>query len=107
MTELRMLNTTSGSLTRISKYMKLTNNESMQTMLDNIPITILKMEENLLNRHLYNQKVNQIKEILKISNYRYRIYKLYKLLANNNYDQTLNSIRNKSTMRHLNKNSNW
>ena len=107
MTELRMLNTTSGSLTRISKYMKLTNNESMQTMLDNIPITILKMEENLLNRHLYNPKVNQIKEILKISNYRYRIYKLYKLLANNNYDQTLNSIRNKSTMRHLNKNSNW
>ena len=84
-TELRILNTTSGSLTRISKYMKLNNNSSMQTKLDNIQITILNMEESLLDRHLYNPKVNEIKEILKISNSRYRIYKLYKRLANNNY----------------------
>ena len=66
-----------------------------------------KMEEYLLDRHLYNPKVNQIKEIIKISNSRYRIYKLYKLLANNNYDPILKSIRNKSTIRHLNKNSIW
>ena len=63
------------------------------------------MEESLLDRHLYNPKVNQMKEILKISNSRYGIYKLYKRLANYNYDPVLNSIRNVSTMRHLNKNS--
>ena len=77
----------------------------MQTILDNIQITIVKMEESLLDRHLYNPKVNQMKEILKISNSRYGIYKLYKRLANYNYDPILNSIRNVSTMRHLNKNS--
>jgi hypothetical protein len=65
------------------------------------------MEKNLLDRHLFNPKVKLIKEIIKISNSRYRIYKLYKILANNNYDPILNSIRNKSTIRHLNKNSNW
>ena len=107
MTELREFNLTNGSLTRISKYMKLSNNASMQMILDKIQITLLKMEENLLDRHLYNPNVNQIKEILKISNSRYRIYKLYKLLANNNYDPILNSMRNKSTIRHLNKNSRW
>ena len=104
MVELRECNSTSGSLTRISKYMKLSNNASIQTILNNIQITILKMEENLLDRHLYNPKVNLIKEIIKISNSRYRIYKLYKILANNNYDPILNSMRNNSTIRHLNKN---
>jgi hypothetical protein len=54
-TELRMLNNTTGSLTRISKYMKLNNNSSMKTILDNIQITLLKME-----RNLYNPKRSQI-----------------------------------------------
>ncbi len=62
-TESRMLNNTTGSLTRISKYMKLNNNSSMKTILYNIQITLLKME-----RNLYNPKVNEIKEILSISN---------------------------------------
>jgi len=106
-TELRMLNNTTGSLTRISKYMKLNNNSCMKTILDNIQITLLKMERNLLDRHLYNPKVNEIKEILSISNTRYRTYKLYKRLANNNYDPILNSMRNVSAMRNLNKNSNY
>jgi hypothetical protein len=35
----------------------------MKTILDNIQITLLKME-----RNLYNPKVNEIKEILSISN---------------------------------------
>ena len=54
----RMLITTCGSLT-ISKYMKLNNNPSMQAILDNIQITILKMVESLLDRYLYNPKVKE------------------------------------------------
>jgi hypothetical protein len=43
------------------------------------------IKQNMYDRFKYNTKVDEIKEILEIQNIKFRTFKLYKKLANNNF----------------------
>ena len=68
--------------------------EIVETM--HIKLNNLKLLQK--DRHTNNPEVNNLKQILDLSNSKYRTYKLYKALANNNYvpvfGNNLNKARN-------------
>ena len=85
MEELREVNTTTGSLSRVVKYMGLKQTSSSINILDNIDEKLESIKQNMSDRFKYNPKVNEIKEILEIQNIKFRTFKLYKKLSNNNF----------------------
>ena len=89
MEELREVNTTTGSLSRVVKYMGLeqtSNNTYISiNILDNIDEKLESIKQNMSDRFKYNPKVNEIKEILEIQNIKFRTFKFYKKLSNNNF----------------------
>ena len=85
MKELREVNTTTGSLSRVVKYMGLTQKSSSSSILENIDEKLESIKQNMYDRFKYNTKVDEIKEILEIQNIKFRTFKLYKKLANNNF----------------------
>ena len=85
MEELREVNTTTGSLSRVVKYMGLKQTSSSINILDNINEKLESIKQNMSDRFKYNPKVIEIKEILEIQNTKFRTFKLYKKLSNNNF----------------------
>jgi hypothetical protein len=55
------------------------------TVLEKIYRNLETIKQNMSDRFNYNPKVNEIKEILEITNTKFRTFKLYKKLSNNNF----------------------
>jgi len=85
MEELREVNTTTGSLSRVVKYMGLKQKSSSINILENIDEKLESIKQSMSDRFKYNPEVNEIKEILEIQNIKFRTFKLYKKLSNNNF----------------------
>ena len=79
------MNTTTGSLSRVVKYMGLKQKSSSINILENIDEKLESIKQSMSDRFKYNPKVNEIKEILEIQNIKFRTFKLYKKLSNNNF----------------------
>ena len=65
--------------------MGLTQKSSSSSILENIDEKLESIKQNMYDRFKCNTKVDEIKEILEIQNIKFRTFKLYKKLSNNNF----------------------
>jgi len=73
--------------------MDLSINANMNDIINNIDGSLEKIRTMQHDKFKYNPIVNQIKDILEIQNNKFRTFKLYKKLGNNNYQPMLRNDR--------------
>jgi hypothetical protein len=72
----------SGLIGKVINKLDLTEESDLNEINETIKVNMKLLEKNLIERHLYNEETQEIKDILKLKNNKYRTFCFTKRLRN-------------------------